>query len=408
MRLSRASLLALCAATLLVVLPDSNAEVLPIFGGKDTTTKDVTHASTATHASSTTTTAVATKDPTTPATQTTAPATTTAARTPSPATKTATPTQVTKPPIIVPPPPAGSTNTTLPPGGSTACVNSSTCPQNYLCALGSTGATAGTCVPTPGKVCALMPIQTCTTSSDCPIAFSLCIADEGQMICAGLGNPGTDTECKQDTNGNQSGNSSSSDGSGGLVKTATYAGIAVGSVAALAVLFALVRWQRRRQRSQRPDDMFPELDYGGGSSKVESYPFSNRANAHGSDVAPLPPHATNYNNNNNSNNSNNNQYYEEPVGYSGSGGHQQDQYYNGQYYKEGGYGNGGYDSRHGDGYYDNGGYQQGGGHPMSPPAAARSPRQNYDNYGPEGSEQDFGHGSAHGGQGYGGGYGRQY
>ncbi|KAF9093425.1 hypothetical protein BGX27_001613, partial [Mortierella sp. AM989] len=294
-------------------------------------------------------------------------------------------------------------SSTLPAAGnSTACANSSVCAEDLVCVAASANATTGVCQNAP-KICSSNPIQTCLTSADCPLAFSFCTMDNGQNICAGMGIPGTTSECKPASK------------ESGLMTTVKYAGIAVGSVAALAILFALVRWQRRRQRSKSPREMFGEIDYGmtdrsaAPSKGVENYPFSSRPNAHGNDRAPSP------------HDYDQNLYYEEPVGYRNNMHNakmQQDQYYGHDQYDNQAYGHDQH-GRHGDnGFYDDAGYDkyqhQGGyGHaePIASPAVARamSPRQNFnqmDNYGREPSELDFGghgHGSAHGGQG---GYGR--
>jgi len=184
--------------------------------------------------------------------------------------------------------------------------------------------------------------------------------------------PGTATECKNGTVGTGNGNSSNSNT---VTKTLTYAGIAVGGIAVLGVVFALVRWRRRRQRSKMPKSMFGEMDYGvsnrhstglGASSAAaagggggDQYPFSGR------------PHAQEDNYNYDEN------YYENPGGYNNNmhpmtgmagganmndpyygQGQGQDQYYDDQYYSKEGYNNNGYDQNghyvgNGqDGFYD--------------------------------------------------------
>ncbi|KAK3808403.1 MAG: hypothetical protein J3Q66DRAFT_354688 [Benniella sp.] len=354
MKLSKATTLVLCAV--LVALPLGTHAAIPIIGGGGDPPK--TSPTTPPVTRPTTPPVVPSPGPANPTTAPPLPATS------KPIASTVAP-KPTSP--VVPPSPSQSTNSTLPPSGNpTSCTNSSNCQESWICALQTKDAPTGICVQAQ-NVCLSKPLQTCTTHADCTTAFSFCTQDNGQMVCTGLGVPGTDSECRTDT-------TKKSD-DGGFSNTVKIAAISVGSIAAMAVMFALVRWQRRRQRS-KPHEMFGEMDYGvgGGATKgVESYAFSSRANAHGSDAAPLPPHAVDHG-------------YEEPIGYSGRG--RQDQYYgreqydNNQHYgsyKEGGYG-GGYDNSG----YDN--YQQGG-H----------------------SEQDFG-GYGHGGHGaYGGqgGYGGQ-
>ncbi|KAG0002561.1 hypothetical protein BGZ79_002754 [Entomortierella chlamydospora] len=388
MKLSRAlTLLALCA-TSVVFAADPIAAIPGGTGTEGTSTKaGGTHYATTTTAAATTTEATTVQSTATQATTKATTATTThAATTATTVSKaTATTSVGTAVTTLLPTTTAGSGNTT------DGCINSSTCATGLTCVAASANATYGSCV-NESDVCPSSPLVTCQTHADCNLAFSFCALYKGQYVCTGMGLPGTSSQCNPST---------SSDS--GLMTTVKYAGIAVGSVAAFGVLFALVRWQRRRQRSKNPGDMFSEIDYGMGASKgVESYPFSSRPNAHGSDYAPSP-HAFDYNNNNNSGN----QYYEEPIGYSNK--MQQDQYY-------GGYGYDQHAPPHSDnGFYDNPGYDEypNQGHDVAaPPAAARvmSPRQNFnqmDGYGPEPSELDFGgHGGhGHGGQGaYGGHY----
>ncbi|KAF9965036.1 hypothetical protein BGZ70_005528, partial [Mortierella alpina] len=127
-------------------------------------------------------------------------------------------------------------------------------------------------------------------------AYSYCVAPDEQnplnKICTGLGMPGTSTQCS--ANGNAGGSNGGSGNNNSLTNTLKYAGIAVGSVALLGIIFALVRWQRNKRRSTIPD--FAEIDYGmsnrhrssagaaaavsgGGGGAEQSYPFSNRPNA---------------------------------------------------------------------------------------------------------------------------------
>ncbi|KAG9319183.1 hypothetical protein KVV02_005866 [Mortierella alpina] len=305
---------------------------------------------------------------------------------------------------------AAPTATGVPPPTDGSCINSSQCTalSGTICGYASANATLGSCIP-GNAVCPMSPVTTCTTHADCPTEFSFCTENGGQMVCTGLGRPGTATECKPKD--------------AGIATTLKYAGIAVGCVAALGIVFAGVRWQKRRQRSKGiPADMFGEVDYGmtdraPSKAAEQNYPFSSRPNAHGSDVAPTPPGFDN--------GYDSNQYYEEPIGYNNhhnNNGYGHDQYDNGQYYgnQKDGYGYDQQQQHHGgggDGFYNNAGYDDYQQHPQgiaSPAAAARvaSPRQNFDQYGAEPSELDFGGhhgGSAHGGGGgghAGGGYGR--
>ncbi|KAF9280788.1 hypothetical protein BGZ68_007015 [Mortierella alpina] len=178
-------------------------------------------------------------------------------------------------------------------------MSSSQCGANQLCAYQSQGAITGYCQAMVGSLCRSNPAIPCESSAQCNNpAFSYCVAPNVQeplnKICTGLGMPGTDTQCN--ANGTTGGPSSGS-GNSSLTNTLKYAGIAVGSVALLGIIFALVRWQRNKRRSTIPD--FSEIDYGmsnrhrssagaaavvGGSGAAgggaeQSYPFSNRPNA---------------------------------------------------------------------------------------------------------------------------------
>ncbi|KAG0035766.1 hypothetical protein BGZ81_000059 [Podila clonocystis] len=290
----------------------------------------------------------------------------------------------------------------LPSGPATtapaSCMSTSDCPQGQpnlsFCQLAVSGAPAGICGPPPSGnyYCKASTPQVCTATIDCKDPrYSKCANDPdvaGRMVCVGLGDP-TLSPCTQEA-------PKSGGGSGNITQTLTYAGIGVGSVAAFAVVFALVRWQRRRQRSKMPENMFGEVDYGmtdRSSTKAEPYAFTGRAAAQGSE---------NYEDN----------YYQGGGG--GGGGYNKDQYYDDQNYGHDGYGNGGGYGHgghgHNDGYYDNSGYDDY--NQPAAPARAMSPRggdYQMDHYGAEPSEMDYGgHGHGHGGQGGhgGGGYGR--
>ncbi|KAF9900995.1 hypothetical protein BX616_002423 [Lobosporangium transversale] len=381
MKLSKATtFLTLYAAFLLAALPSdvhgqSISSLLPSSNHPATTTSA--------RATTTTTTVPVTNNPPTQTHTTPAQKTTTVA---SSANRLSTNTQSALP----------TTTTSLPiPSNSDTCVNSSTCAEGLVCA--ATNGTAGTCQQF-AYVCQSSPALTCVTSADCPLAFSLCTDVEGQRICAGRGIPGTTNECKDPKDSS-------------LQNTLKYAGIAVGSVAAFAVVFALVRWKRRRQRSGVPAEMFGEVDYGmadrnGSSKPVENYPFSSRPNAHGSDYAPSP---FDYNGGGGGGGGGgrgyDDQYYAEPVGYNNmhSGKVRQDQYYGHNQYDNNQY-SGGYDHRN-DGFYDHGGYDGYQHHPTSPAPVARTTSSRHqnsntmDNYGAEPSELDFGGHGRYGGGG---------
>ncbi|KAG0291276.1 hypothetical protein BGZ96_005313 [Linnemannia gamsii] len=249
------------------------------------------------------------------------------------------------------------------------------------------------------KICMASPPLLCTKNADCNTAYSFCQNNNGTMMCIGLGTPGSSDYCPDQTLTPKTDGGDSS-----LTPTIKYAGIAVGCVAALGLLFAGVRWQRRRQRSKVPENMFGEIDYGmtdrsAPKSAEQTYPFSSRPHAHGSDHSSSAPH---------DNGGYDNQYYDD--------GYQKDQYYgndqynsNNQYYgnQQDNYGHD-HHSGHGGqgGFYDNADYNdypQNGGHqsPIATPVAAvRSPRQN--NYGAEPSELDYGGHGGNGGYGHGG------
>ncbi|GJJ77820.1 hypothetical protein EMPS_10179 [Entomortierella parvispora] len=391
--------LALCTLLLLVAGPSATVHA-QLTGDSpiDVPPKEPTP-HTPTKAAATTTAAITTETHTTlpSSAAPTHQATTSAAPPPASSKTTAAPTSVA--PVVAPPvlptsaPTGGST---LPPQGGTLqnCTSTDTCGTGGLCAINNPNTTQMMCVAMPSTICVSSPLKTCSTNLDCDgTPYTYCGPYNGVMSCAGLGLYGSCNPNPAKSN---------------LSNVIKIAGIAVGSVAALAVVFAMVRWQRRRQRSKMPAEMFGEIDYGmtdrhsgAPSAKAaplsEPYPFSSRPHAHGSD-RPMGGGGGGYDN----------QYHEEPVGYNG---HPKDQYY--------GHDNGGsygYDQHsahggHGDGgFYDNNQYDDYNQHPqshhLSPPVAparAASPRH-YDNYGAEPTELDFGGHGGHGGGGYGGRY----
>ncbi|KAG0258643.1 hypothetical protein BG011_003169 [Mortierella polycephala] len=387
MKLSKATtFLALCAAAVLVTIPSVTVAQSSSAEPTASATPQRTTASPTSRPPASTTNPSSIPAPTTTTQQPVVPQpTTTTVAAPNPVTtKSNAPTTTA----------AAPTTSATPPLTDGACVNSSTCADGLICALAATNGTTGTCIPMrqDQRICISNPVRTCITSADCNAEFSMCARDNGQMVCAGNGNPGTPSACDP---------SKASQGDGGVASTLKYAGIGVGSVAALAVAFALVRWQRRSQRSKTSANMFEEVDYGmtdrPPKSAEQNYPFSSRPNAHGNDNAPSP-HNMDYG-------YDNNQYYEEPIGYTNN----KDQYYGqDQYYgnnKDGGYG---YDQRGGQGeFYNNAGYDNYQQHPVTSPAmAARSPRQNYNNMDNYGADQHSDMGYHHEGQGGHGGYGR--
>ncbi|KAF9187140.1 hypothetical protein BGZ51_001522 [Haplosporangium sp. Z 767] len=316
--------------------------------------------------------------------------------------------------VIVPPtnttapqlPPTSSstqptTSTAPPPLATVTCMSTSQCAVNQLCALQSNQAATGICQTMVGKLCLSNPVVKCQTNADCnDPAFSYCYTEEstGEKTCAGLGRPGTKTECNGQNNPVTPTPKSSNDT---VTTTLKYAGIAVGSVALLGIIFALVRWQRNKNRSKVPE--FAEIDYGmstrhrshrseprssigaaavgagvgagaGAAAATEQpYPFSSRPHAGG-----IPAQDGYYDD----------QYYDDQyaqnmhpmAGMAGGNtfkeqqyyGHYNDGYdqqaydqqaYDQQYYKEAAAYNGGYDQHGnyvGDGvYYDNGNYNYG-------------------------------------------------
>ncbi|KAG0339874.1 hypothetical protein BG004_006641, partial [Podila humilis] len=349
--------------------------------------------STVVSAQSDTTSTTTTTRPTT-STGTTTTTTTTVSRPP--------PTSSTQPTVTNTPPPVNTATSTtrtfsfsptlVPTGGALPvdCMSSAKCGVNEICRLLTNTAITGTCQPLTAeqRVCPAATAQDCTSHTDCnDPQYSFCLTQQGQPnMCVGFGRPGTATECKNGTSaGNGDGKGSGGDSS--VTKTLTYAGIAVGAIAVLGILFALVRWQRRRQRAKMPKSMFGDMDYGvsnrrsagaggasaaagAGASSASQYPFSSRHNAQ---------EDNNYNYDDN--------YYESPSnggGYStnmhpmtGMGGgakmqdqyYQQDQYYDDQYYSKEGY----------NGYDQNGGAQDGGFYDMQNMQGA-GVAAGYDNY----------------------------
>ncbi|KAG0318703.1 hypothetical protein BG000_004096, partial [Podila horticola] len=359
--------------------------------------------------------------PKTPLTTTTIPTTTTTI-TVKPPTTLPSPPPTTIPTSVTTTPKVTTTSATLPPvittssrtftnsiitvsptpGLPATCNSSGDCPANYICMLLNNTSVSGTCqaLTSNQMVCPASPARPCNVHADCKTPdFSYCALDKAtqQNVCTGFGRPGDATECKNGTTGT-GGGSSSNDNVG---KTLMYAGIAVGGIALLGIVFAVVRWQRRRQRSTMPQSMFGEMDYGvsnrrsaglgassaaaggGGSGGGDQYPFSSR------------PHAQedNYNYDDN--------YYESPGGYNNNmhpmtgmaggakmndpyygQGQGQDQYYDDQYYAKEGFNNNGYDQNgqyvgNGqDGFYDTQNMQAGAGYDNY-----QYPDQQYDQYG---------------------------
>ncbi|KAI1317195.1 hypothetical protein EDD11_008887 [Mortierella claussenii] len=272
-------------------------------------------------------------------------------------------------------------------------MSSDSCPINQICTLQQSNGVTGYCqVITNGlEICAASPVISCTSHKDCTNPeFSFCGTNSAkQMVCSGLGRPGTATECKGGSGiGTGSGNDS---GGSSLTNTLKYAGIGVGSVALLGVVFALVRWRRNKNRSNKPD--FADFDYGlshrrseprsslgataalsasgagAGAGAEQSYPFSNRPNARTTAAAANADQDGYYDD----------QYYDDSyaqnmhpmTGMAGGGVKmQQDQYYDPSYDPQydqgyGGYGQQGYGPQQGYGqqgydqqYYQNGGYDQ--------------------------------------------------
>ncbi|KAG0083883.1 hypothetical protein BGZ93_001868 [Podila epicladia] len=379
MKLSRTtSLFVLCAVTFLATAPTGIIAQLPTLPGRDTSSSAPAKTSAA------------------PNTSTTSRAATSTPVNPPVVTSSAAPT---KPVVNTPAPVKPTSLSALPTGPATTapttCRSTADCVGGTLCQLTVSGSTNGTCGAPAKYYCKASTPQVCTAISECTNpAYSTCMDDPEpgakRKVCVGLGDPVL-SPCPQDDPKAGGG------GSGGnITQTLMYAGIGVGSVAAFAIVFALVRWQRRRQRSKMPENMFGEVDYGmtdRSSTKAEPYAFSSRAAAQGSD---------NYEDN----------YYQGGGGGGGGGGgYHKDQYYDDQNYGHDGYGNGGGYGHgghgHNDGYYDNSGYDDY--NQPAAPARAMSPRggdYQMDHYGAEPSEMDYGgHGHGHGGQG-GGGYGR--
>ncbi|KAF9218022.1 hypothetical protein BGZ59_003804 [Podila verticillata] len=351
----------------------------------DTTTTTTPKVTSTTTIAATTTTTTTTVPHTSAPTSTATPAPVVPTSTSAPVKTTATPSG----------PPKSVSSSVLPTGPAptngtaSTCMSTADCADGLLCQLAVSGSPTGVCGAMPArffcKPNAPQVAQVCVTTSDCRNpAYSICRPDQdntNRTVCVGLGDP-TLSPCTQDApNGDD----------GSITNTLKYAGIGVGSVAALAVVFALVRWQRRRQRSKMPENMFGEVDYGmtdRSTTKAEPYAFSSRTAAQGSE---------NYEDS----------YYQGGAG-GGGGGYNKDQYYDDQHYGHDGYGNGGGYGQgghggHNDGFYDNSGYDDYNQQPAAP-ARAMSPRggdYQMDHYGVEPSEMGYGgHGHGHGGGGY--------
>ncbi|KAF9437576.1 hypothetical protein BGZ76_000173 [Entomortierella beljakovae] len=430
MKFSRvSSVFAICALVLVGTLPS------------DTVAQAVTTPDTTTTKPTTTTT-------TTPRPPVTTPLTTVST------TRSITTTQPVRTTTATPPPPGTSAPpaTSTSPAGNTTCVSTADCPSNYLCSLASATALTGTCQQmTQGQLLCISSIPVaCVTHSDCNTPeYSYCIPQKGGDKCAGLGRPGTSTDCK---NGTITPPAKEDDNT--VTNALMYAGIAVGAILVLGIMFALVRWRRNKNKSKMPE--FSAIDYGmsnrhrseprrssvgaaaaATSSGGQSYPFSSRPTGGQSKNAGAQDafYDDQYYNDQYDNTQYNqhgggygqqgydqngyDQYGYDQNGYDQQGYNQQgynqqgynqgyDQGYDQQYYKEGGYNNAGYDQQGnyvGEGYYDQNqaagyddkAYAQN--NAVSQPAApaealvragSRQRLNAADDYGVEPSELDFG------------------
>ncbi|KAG0280683.1 hypothetical protein BGZ96_001464 [Linnemannia gamsii] len=298
------------------------------------------------------------------------------------------PTVTTAPPIITTPPPVlTTTNSPLPPPVSTttstiptftppttpkSCVTTADCQVNEYCGFSNETANlpqaTGYCLAMVSRMpmCNASPVQACVGHADCRIkGFGYCF----EQKCAGTGIPGTALECREGSlvGGGDQNTPGKDDSKGSLTKTLTYAGIGIGSVAFLGLVFAVVRWRSNKKKRSRKMPDFADVDYGmsttaarsksqrqqrqseprsslgGNGGEGQAYPFSNRPAMMAGAAA------------------------------AGAGGamaagavaaNDQD-YYNEQYYDDGyaQHSKSGYDNGYGDqsgGGYDNYGYGQGG------------------------------------------------
>ncbi|KAF9918318.1 hypothetical protein BX616_009424 [Lobosporangium transversale] len=376
------SLLVLCTAVLLATSPSVTIAQVTITtpgGGTQPTTTDRPTPTTTTQPSVPSRTSTPAQPPPSVPTQSQVPTTTN-------------PIRSTTPPVS---PPSATTPST-PPSDQTSCMSSDSCPVNHICALQNATSTTGYCqVMSQGlSVCVANPATPCESHKDCNNPeYSYCGLEETtkKRVCSGLGRPGTASECKRSAGG---GNTTKGDDGDKLSNTLKYAGIGVGSVALLAIMFALVRWRRNKSRSKAPN--FSELDYGmsrrrseprsslgaaaagaAASGGEQPYPFSNRPNARTATATAGQDgfYDDQYYDDSYANmhpmagmaggavKGQQDHYYDQSYdpnydqAYAQHGGYGQ-QSYDQQGYDQQGYGQQGYDQQYDQQYYQNGGYDQ--------------------------------------------------
>lgn len=230
-------------------------------------------------------------------------------------------------------------------------------------------------------MCVASPVQACLAHKDCRTSgFTFC----HEQKCVGTGIPGTALECRADgslAGGGSQNPSNKNDSSDKLKSTLTYAGIGIGAVAFLGLLFAVVRWRSNKKKRSRQMPDFADVDYGmstttarskshrlhqrqseprsslGANGEGQTYPFSNRpaviagAAAVGAGGAMAAGAAVN------DQDYYNDQYYDDSYAQHSKGGYD-DGYgnQNGGGYDNYGYGQGGYDQGYDQQGYDQQGY----------------------------------------------------
>lgn len=226
-------------------------------------------------------------------------------------------------------------------------------------------------------MCIASPVQPCTSQSQCNrLGFGYC--DIGRSNnCAGTGIPNTPDACIQGAPVG-SGNQTSDNSDDKLKSTLKYAGIGIGVVAFLGLVFAVVRWRSNKKKRSRKMPDFADVDYGmstttarskslrqrqaepsssAGGDGGQSYPFSNRpavvgAAAVGAGAGALAAGAAT-----NDQDYYNEQYYDDGYAQQNKGGYDNYGNQNGGYDNYG-YGQGGYDQGYDQQGYDQQGYDQ--------------------------------------------------
>lgn len=239
----------------------------------------------------------------------------------------------------------------------------------------------GYCLPmTAGmQMCLASPAQPCTSHDQCnKLGFGYCDSGAGKsQSCAGTGVPNTADECRSGVLVGGGSQSSSGDNSNDkLTSTLKYAGIGIGAVAFLGLVFAVVRWRSNKKKRSRKMPDFADVDYGMSTTAArskshrqrqaeprssvggdggQSYPFSNRPAIAGAAAVGVGAGALAAGAATGDQDYYNDQYYDDGYAQHSKGGYDNYGNQNGGYDNYG-YGQGGYDQGYDQQGYDQQGY----------------------------------------------------